>query len=143
MSIRFILVAGFVSCLLLGPVSCVRREQLEKARTDLEKICKNLPVPPDLIETGSEKTVDVAKVVFFRRFKTRSKCEPAGKFFRDHFLGMGWDEKQMTSEISGGGMKTLDFDFRNEEYLVSVECQTDNVLDRERVVVIGCSWGLR
>jgi hypothetical protein len=114
-----------------------------KAEVDLDTICKKMPPPQDFIETDSNKTVDIAKVAFFKHYKSRSACKIIGNHYRDYFLREGWDKDRMKEEQSGGGMRTLDFIFRDGEYVVWVECQNDVNDDAEKQISVSCSWGLR
>src|SRR5687767_14674553 len=122
---RFIFLRCLFICIFLSQVSCFSnfqelREQRDKAETDLEAICKNIPIRSDFTEVDSEKTLHIRKVVIFTNYKSDATCKAVGEHFRNYFIGESWDSNRMQVRQSRGGMKTLDFDIRNDEYLISV-----------------------
>ena len=93
-----------------------------------------MAIPDYLTETDSSTTIDLGKVVYFKIYRSNAKCESAGQF--SYFLAQGWDKDRMTPRINKGGMKTISFDFRRDDYLVNVECQTDAIVEDQKKVVI-------
>ena len=112
-----------------------------RADADLTVICKNLSIPNNFISLDSTKNQGVKSVVIFRRFKSNSTCESAGEHFRRYFINQRWSKDLMEVEQSSGGMGTLDYNFRNGDYLVSVECEHPTAYDNaDKKFVISCSW---
>jgi hypothetical protein len=140
-----ILLTGVVVLLLSFSGSCLygrSSEEREKAKADLERLCNSLPIPKELRKETSRQSVDFGKVVFSNDYRTNLDCDAVGDVFRNHFVAHGWDVNRMTTRWNYGGMKTLGFDFRDADYVVSVECQTDVSSDAQKHVGIYCSWGL-
>src|SRR5205809_1083882 len=117
----------FIAFIVLMQVSCAQIEQLnekrDKADTDLTAICQNLPIPENFSAGKLEKTRDIKKVVIFRHFNSTEPCNPAGEHFRRYFIDQGWNKEQMKVTQLGGGMGVLDYEFRKDEYVVSIECE--------------------
>jgi hypothetical protein len=133
--------------IILSQLSCSYfqglRERRNKAEAELEAICDKIPIPNNFVAVSSDKTLDVGKVAIFRRFSTSASCEAARQGFFTHFLNEGWSPNQMEIEQSRGGMKSLDFIFRNNDYVVWVACQNDVSDESDKQITLSCSWGLR
>jgi hypothetical protein len=144
---RYASLTGLLIFILLTQISCSYfqelKEERKKAESELTVICKNILIPSDFVEIDSEKHLDVSKVAIFKSYKSTSTCKVAEEHFRKYFIGEGWDPNQMQVRQRRGGMKMINFDFRNREYLVSVECQNDVDDEAEKQIVVSCSWGLR
>jgi hypothetical protein len=139
---------AFITFILLLQISCLqieeRNEQRDKADADLTAICQNLPIPESFAAGKSEKTRDIRKVVIFRRFNSNDSCKSAGELFRNYFMDQGWNKDQMKVTQMRGGMGVLDYEFRKDEYVVSVECEHPTASDdANKIFVISCSWGLK
>lgn len=119
------------------------RERRNKAETDLDFVCKNIPIPIDYIAVSSDKSLDIDKAVVTRRFKSKVSCELARNHFFTYFIDMGWNREQMEVEQSRGGMDSLDFIFRNDDYVIWIWCQNDVPDEAQKQIGISCSWGLR
>jgi hypothetical protein len=134
--------------LLVGQLACVQEtkemhERRDRAELDLDSISESFDVPTVLEKVHTEKSVDNGKVAIFDSYKTSAHCEDVGQHFRSRLIEKGWDRQSMTVRSNRGGMDTISYDFRNGDYLVSVECQTDIAADNEKSIVISYSWGLR
>ena len=134
----FVLLVQF-SCNYLQKMNELR----DKAEADLDVICKNIPIPHDFIAAKSDKTLDVGKVVISREFRSNASCEVVKNHFFEHFITLGWNRDRMEVEQSRGGMESLDFIFRDADYLVWVSCQSDVQKEAAKQIGISCSWGLR
>jgi hypothetical protein len=137
-----------IAFILLMQISCARVERLNEKRdqadADLTAICDNLPIPENFSAVGSEKSRDIQKVAIFRKFKSGESCRSAGEHFRRYFISQGWNKDQMRVNQTRGGMTTLDYDFRNGDYVVSVECEHPTARDdANKTFSISCSWGLK
>ena len=129
----------------LGLVACdleAENVRKENAETDLKAICDKLYLPDGTAWPCTEITRDISKVVVWKRYTSDKSCEAIGKHFRDRFVENGWDPNLMSVGESGGGLATTDFDFRKDDYLVSVECEKRNENEIKKII-ISCSWGLR
>lgn len=136
-----------IACILLSQISCAYFKELRahrnKAEADLDAICKNIPIPSDFVEADSEKSLDIEKVAIFKNYRSYSTCDVVGEHFRNYFIEKGWNREQIKVRQSRGGMETLDFDFRDGEYLISVACQNDVKDEARKQIGLSCSWGLR
>jgi hypothetical protein len=119
------------------------REERNKAEADLDSICNRLSVPDKFTYINSEKHLDIGKVAIFKKYKAEMSCKDAGEHFRNYFLEQGWNREQMSERVSKGGMSTIDFDFRNNDYLVSIACERAVAENANKQFWISCSWGLR
>jgi hypothetical protein len=137
----------FIAFILSIQISCAQIKELnekrDKADADLTVICDKLPIPENFSTGKSEKTRDIKKVAIFRRFKSNESCKSAGEHFRNHFIDQGWNKDQMKVTQMWGGMGVLDYEFRKDEYVVSIECEHPTASDdANKEIVISCSWGL-
>jgi hypothetical protein len=136
-----------IAFILLIQISCAQVKELNekrvKADADLTVICDNLPIPENFSAGKSEKNRDIKKVVLFRHFKSNESCKSAGEHFRNYFIDQGWNKDLMKVTQMGGGMGVLDYEFRQDEYVVSIECEHPTASDdANKEIVISCSWGL-
>lgn len=138
---------GFLLWLVLTQTACQylqeQKAQREKVQADLAAICEKIRLPDNFSPTDSTKNTDVSRIIFFRNFKSVSACDDIGRHFQNYFIEIGWDRGRMETRLTRGGMETLDFDFRHDDYLISVECQNDVKPSLEKKIVLSCSWGFR
>jgi len=118
-------------------------QRRETAKIDLSNLESEVPPPPAGVYLRSEHTSDIGRVVNFRTFKSQASCDLLHGFYRDYFISKGWDVNRMSQRQSRGGMDSIDFDFRDSEYLISVSCQSDVREEDEKQITIMYSWGFR
>ena len=144
---RFLFLIGL---LILSQTSCFIAEHLksqqarkEQAIKDLRELCNNLPPPSGFGQKPATESINVSKVFISFDYKSSNSCENTANHYKKLLEEKGWDMSQMSQHISRGGMSTIDTDFRNGEYLVTVSCE--NTLDNGRLKQqsLYCSWGLR
>ncbi len=124
-------------CLL----ACPSRERRDQAVTDLEKICSALPVPQTFQRTRAYKKIEWTIVSIASQYQTTESCDAVGSHFRKHFLSQGWDPSRMKTKRFDTGLPTIVFEFRDADYTVNVECQTDVRDDESKLAGIYCRWG--
>ena len=143
----YFLLKIFLLSFVVSQISCSSfqdlSEQRNKAEIALAVICEKLPIPSDFVDIGSDKTLDLGKVVITRRFKSKKSCEFVRENFFSHFIKEGWKRDQMTEEQSRGGMESLDSIFRDNDNVVWVACQNDIDDKNEKQIIVSCSWGLK
>ena len=140
----------FLICfLILSQTSCFIAEHLkaqqaqkEQAIKDLRELCNSLPPPTGFGQRPATESIDVAKVVISFHYKSNNPCENTANHYRKLLEAKGWDMSQMTQYISRGGMSTIDTDFRNNEYLVTVSCENTSDSNQSKQQALFCSWGL-
>jgi hypothetical protein len=132
--------------ILLTQISCSYFQELkqkrDQAEADLDVICKNIPIPKTFNEVNSEKTLDIKKVVIFRKYKSNDPCKLSGEYFKNYFIEQGWNRDRMKATQQYGSMKLMDFEFRNADYVVSIECPNEGSDYDEKDILVACSWGL-
>jgi len=137
--------SGFIIALITAFV-CIgcqgTIDRRDAAEVDLTKICKELPLPPRLVSLRSRTTRDLSKVAIFRDMVTDSECADIGDHFTKYFISKDWDKSRMKTALEGGGMKSMEYSYRDNEYLVSVECEAEPRDPQVRKLEISCSWGL-
>jgi hypothetical protein len=111
------------------------QEQERKAEADLKGICEPLSIPGAAV-LKTEIHRGIQKVVIFKRHGSNISCDAVGQHFRTYFTELGWDPNRMTVNHTG-------FDFRKEDYLVSVECEAGKHENAVKKIIVSCSWGLR
>jgi hypothetical protein len=134
----FVFIAAFSTACNFAKMNQRQRE----VEADLKKICEPLTIPGAAKLADKPISRDINKVVVWKEFRSDLSCPAIGELFRQYFMGLNWDPNMMSSEQSRGGMETLDYDFRQGEYLVSVECERGKANDANKEVVVSCSWGL-
>ncbi len=130
---RTLVIAVLVWC----SFSCDLSEETEKRRiaeADLKLICEPISVP-DAASLGMETHRDFRKIVIFKKYRSASSCDAVGRHFTKYFTELGWDPTRMTTVRSA-------FDFRKDDYLVSVECEASKGDEEMKRIVLSCSWGL-
>jgi hypothetical protein len=118
----------------------VRRD---KAAEALSNICERIPILDGFVLRNSTRKVDLEMVVYTKNYGSTESCDLIQKSLTSHFIGEGWDANRMSAEENGGGLRTSDFLFRNEDYVVWVACEKYVPTNAERQITISCSWGLR
>jgi hypothetical protein len=115
----------------------------EQAIKDLRELCSNLPPPAGFGRKPATESIDISKVFISYDYKSSNPCEDTANHYKKLLEEKGWDMSKMTQHISRGGMSTVDTDFRNGDYLVTVSCENtpDNTKIKQQSLY--CSWGLR
>ena len=121
---------------------CVKptREQRDAALKDLEKLCPSVPIPDSFVPIDSRTSADDLHVALFRKFRSVSQCAETGEYFTSYFSSIGWDKTRMKSSKEGGGMKTLQFRYRDGDYRVAVDCELYPGPGEKRDMSLSCSW---
>ncbi|CAN5407625.1 hypothetical protein BH10ACI1_BH10ACI1_04640 [soil metagenome] len=140
----------FLICfLILIQSSCFIAEHLkaqqvrkEQAIKDLRELCNDLVPPEDFGKRPAVESIDVSKVVISFHYKSNGDCEDTANHYKKLLEEKGWDMSKMTQHISRGGMSTIDTNFRNGEYLVTVSCENTLEKNELKQQSLDCSWGL-
>jgi hypothetical protein len=134
----------------MSQTSCFIAEHLkaqqarkEQAKKDLRELCNNLPPPMGFGRTPPTEIFDIGKVVIVYEYKSNNPCEDTANHYKKLLQERGWDVSKMEQNRRSGGMATIDTDFRNDEYLVTVSCEATQHYNRLKHQALYCSWGLR